>query len=390
MRQRSWIVAVVLLAALFIAYRVKSQREEAAANRAKASRIEAVPVSSQTISLGALDAVARLTGSIEPIQAVQVISKVRGRLASVAKNIGDTVKAGDTLAVIDPVDYALDVKRLEGLLLQARAESEQAERDATRAESLFKERIISMQALQAARARAQAGTGRVKEAQAGQDLARERLADTRITSPIDGTVTARFVDVGTMVDNQMMGNRQAVATFEVKNLSRVKIKVGLSEKDLPRARVGQEARVTVDALAGHTFKGVLSRLSPSLAEGTRRAEAEIEIDNPEQVLKPGMFATVNLVIEHREGVVLIPKQALLDRGGRQVVFLAAGAKARMVAVTLDGSDDRSYVVATGVSPGDRLIVKGQTILEDGSPILMEDTGPEADAPRAPADSSSAP
>jgi membrane fusion protein (multidrug efflux system) len=390
MRKRTWIIAVGLLAALIVAYRVKSRREEAAANRAKASRVEAIPVTTQTIALGTLDAVAHLTGNIEPIQSVQVISKVRGRVATVAKDIGDSVKAGETLAVIEPVDYALDVKRLEGLLLQAKAEDAQATRDAARAERLFKDRIISTQALQAARARAEAGRGRVKEAEAALDLARERLADTRVTSPIDGRVTARMVDVGTMVDNQMMGNRQAVATFEVKNLSRVKIKVGISEKDLPRARVGQKARVSVDALPGHTFEGILSRVSPSLVEGTRRAEAEIEIDNPDQALKPGMFATADLVIEHREGVVLVPKASVLDRGGRQVVFLAVDGKARMVAVTLDGSDDRSYVVTAGVSPGDRLVVKGQTILEDGSPILVENAAPPSEARAASTSSSPAP
>lgn len=376
MRKRTWIVAVGLFATLLLAYRVKSQREEAALNRAKASRVDAIPVAIQTVSLGDLDLIAHVTGNIEPIQSVQVISKVRGRVAAVEKEIGDPVKVGETLALIEPVDYALDVKRLEGLLAQARAENAQAQRDAARNERLFNERIVSTQALQAARAHAEAGAGRVKEAEAALDMARERLSDTRIASPIDGVVTARMVDVGTMVDNQMMGNRQAVATFEVKNLSRVKLTVGISEKNLPMAHVGQKARVAVDALPSRTFEGVLARVAPSLAQGTRRAEAEIEIDNPDQALKPGMFATADLVLEHRAGVLLVPKQALVDRGGRQVVFVAEGTKARMSAVSLGGSDDRSYVVSSGVAPGDRLIVKGQTLLEDGSPILVENEAME--------------
>jgi RND family efflux transporter MFP subunit len=367
-----WVVAVLLFAALLIVHRVKSQREHAAANREAAARKDAVPVAVQKVALGDLENVARLTGTVEPIQAVQVISKVRGRVARIEKQIGDPVKAGETLVVVEPVDYRLEVQRLEGILQQARAESSQAARDAARSEKLFREQVISTQALQAARARLQAGAGRIRETEAALEMARERLADTRIASPIDGVVTARMVDVGTMVDNQMMGDRKTAAAFEVMNLSKVKLRVGVSEKDLPKVRVGQRARVTLDAFPGRTFEGVLTRLSPRLAEGTRRADAEIEIENPGFELKPGMFATANLVLDRKEDVILVPKQAVVDRGGRQVVFLANGARARMVPVTLAGSDDRSYEVASGVSPGDRLIVKGQTMLEDNAPIFVED------------------
>jgi RND family efflux transporter MFP subunit len=185
-----------------------------------------------------------------------------------------------------------------------------------------------------------------------------------------------------MVDNQMMGNRAAVAVYDVQNLRRVKLSVGISEKDLPRARVGQSARVRVDALPGKIFEGILTRVSPSLSEGTRRAAAEIEMDNPESLLKAGMFATADLVLERREDVITVPKDAVVDRGGRLVVFLAKGESAKMVPVTLGPADDRSYVVNAGLAAGDRLILKGQTILEDGSAIFVEGKEGAAGAPSA--------
>jgi membrane fusion protein (multidrug efflux system) len=386
MKRRNWVVALALFLVLLIAYRVRSHREAAERNRAAASRHDAIPVSIQPVRSGLFEVTAHLTGNVEPIQSVQVISKIRGRVARVVKEIGDPVKVGDTLVVIDPIDYGLEAKRLEGVLEQARADHQQADRDLVRAQELAKVHVISTQALQAAESRSRVAGGREKEAEAALDLARQRLSDTNITSPIDGVVTGRFVDVGTMVDNQMMGDRAAVAVYDVKNLRRVKLSVGISEKDLPRSQVGQRARVRVGALPDRTFEGTLMRISPSLSQGTRRAQAEIEIDNPESLLKPGMFATADLVLDRQEGVIAVPKDAVLDRGGRPVVFVARGDRAKMIPVTLGSADDQSAVVISGLSPGDRLILKGQTILEDGSAIFVE---AESAAPSSPSASASA-
>jgi RND family efflux transporter MFP subunit len=383
MRKRPWIIATLLFIVFLIAYRVNALREKAAAERAEAGRTEAVPVGIAPVARGDLDEVARLTGNIEPIQSVQVIAKVRGRVSRVLKEIGDEVRAGEMLAVIDPVDYALDVKRLEGVLAQARANQEQAQRDADRAEQLSRDHVISTQALQAALSKAKASAGSLKEAEAALALARERLSDTNVTSPIDGVITERFVDVGTMVDTQMMGNRRAVALYEVKNLGTVKLTVGISEDDLPRAKVGQEATIALRAIPGRTFQGTLVHIAPDLAEGTRRAKGEIQIENPEHVLKPGMFATAELLLERHSDVTLIPKDAVVDRGGRRVVFLAEDDIARMAPVTLGGSNDRFVIVASGVKPGDQLIVKGQTIVDDGSPIRTQANGEAPDREPSP-------
>ena len=385
MRRRPWLIALALLIILVVAYRVQSARKGGSPEGAEGARANAVPVELATVTMGSLDEIARLTGNIEPIQFVQVIAKVSGRVARINKQIGDPVKAGETLLEIDPVDYALDVKRLEGVLAQANANFEQAERDAARSQRLFEDRVISTQALQAALSNQDISAGRVKETEAALDMARQRLADTRVTSPIDGIVSLRSADVGTTVQTQIMGSRQAVAVYEVQNLGTVKLTVGISEKDLPRAQVGQRARIVLRALPGQTFEGTLTHLSPSLQEGTRRATAEIQIENPEGVLKPGMFATAALVLNRHEDVVLIPKQAVVERDGKEVVFLAENDTAKMTPVILGGSDDVSTIVSSGVKPGDRLVVRGQTIVQDGTPIRTE----EGAAPVAPAGRSAA-
>ncbi|MDP3938019.1 MAG: efflux RND transporter periplasmic adaptor subunit [Deltaproteobacteria bacterium] len=376
MKRRPWLVTSIVIVALLVAYRVNSMRQ--GTTRGADAISQAVPVETATVTVGNLDELARLTGNIEPIQSVQVIARVRGRIAEIHKSIGDQVSAGEALALIDPVDYGLDVKRLEGILAQARASFEQSERDAARSQKLFKDNVISTQALQAALSGEKVSAGRVKEAEAALELARRRLADTGVTSPIDGTVSQRYIDVGTMVETQIMGSRQAVAIYEVQNLARVKLTVGITENDLPRVKEGQRAIVSLRALPGRTFEGVLTHFSPSLAEGTRRAEAEIEIENPEHVLKPGMFATANLVLERHEGVTLIPKAAVVDREGKVVVFVVEDAKARMTPVSLGGADDLNAIVASGLEPGARLIVQGQTVVEDGTPVRPEgETGAKA-------------
>ena len=385
MRRRPWLTGLILLAMLVVAYRVQSARQGKGPGEGDGPRADAVPVEIATVSKGALDEVARLTGNIEPIQSVQVIAKVGGRVTSINKEIGDSVKAGEVLLTIDSISYALDVKRLEGVLAQAKANFSQAERDARRSQHLFEDRVISTQALQAALSGQDISAGRVKEAEAALELARQRLSDTEVTSPIDGIVSRRSADVGTMVQTQIMGSRQAVAVYEVKNLGRVKLKVGISESDLPKARAGQHARISLRALPGRTFNGVLKHFSPSLAEGTRRAEGEIEIENLEHVLKPGMFATAELVLKHHSDVPLIPKHAVVDRRGKEVVFLVEDETARMTPVVLGGSDDTSVIVARGVKAGDRIIVRGQTIVQDGTPIRTSEIGGMGPRSRASAD-----
>jgi RND family efflux transporter MFP subunit len=385
MRRRPWIIAGIIFLTLLVAYRIHSLRQGGARSK-DASLAQAVPVETATVAVGDLEEMALLTGNIQPIQSVQVIAKVRGRIAEVYKAIGDSVGAGEALAQIDPTDYALDVKRLEGIVAQARANFEQAERDAARSQSLFKDNVISTQALQSALSMEKVSAGRVKEGEAALEMARRRLADTSVTSPIDGTVSQRYVDVGTMVETQIMGTRQSVALYEVQNLSKVKLTAGISENDLPRAMIGQRAKIALRALPGRTFEGVLTHFSPSLAEGTRRAEAEIEIENPEQILKPGMFATASLVLERHVGVTLIPKLAVVERDGKKVVFVVKGDKARMTPVSLGGSDDLHAIVSSGLTPGDRLIVRGQTVVEDGTPIRTDgDHESKAASRAAPAD-----
>lgn len=368
MRRRPWLTGIILLVILVVAYRVQSARQGKGPGEGDGPRADAVPVEIVTVSRGALDEVARLTGNIEPIQSVQVIAKVGGRVTRINKEIGDPVKAGETLLVIDAVSYALQVKRLEGVLAQAKANFSQTARDARRSQHLFEDRVISTQALQAALSGHDISAGRVKEAEAALDLARQQLSDTEVTSPIDGIVSRRSADIGTMVQTQIMGSRRAVAVYEVKNLGTVKLKVGISESDLPNARAGQSARISLRALPGQTFDGTLTHFSPSLAEGTRRAEGEIEIKNPGHLLNPGMFATAELILKHHDDVTLIPKHAVVERKGKEVVFLVVDETARMTPVVLGGSDDTSVIVARGVKAGDRLIIRGQTIVQDGTPI----------------------
>jgi len=201
------------------------------------------------------------------------------------------------------------------------------------------------------------------------------LSYPRIHVSFDGqkdqlwVVGERFVDEGAM----LAPNNSIVTVLDIGSLIAV---IHVIERDYPKVKIGQSASVTTDAYPGKTFLGKVVRLAPLLKETSRQAKVEIEISNQETSLKPGMFVRVQIDFERHDNTTVIPISALVNRDGRQGVFLADAQelKAHFVPVTI-GIVNGEFAEVIDPPLSGSVVTMGQHLLEDGSRIILPDRGP---------------
>src|SRR4030095_3454018 len=152
------------------------------------------------------------------------------------------------------------------------------------------------------------------QSRARLDELRINLANTVITSPVNGFVAKREVDPGAFVSQQ-------APVVDVVDISRVRLVVNVVERDLKELQAGDGAKVEVDAYPGETFQGRIARVAPVLDPATRTAPIEIEIANSDFRLKPGMYARVGITTNTKKDALVVPANAVIDLGGRRGVFV---------------------------------------------------------------------
>ena len=185
-----------------------------------------------------------------------------------------------------------------------------------------------------------------------------------IESPLTGIIGRVYVDKGTSVTPQ-------TAVAMVVDIDRVKVHLNVPEKYIPQLALGQKARVRVDAYPGEIFTGVVARISPVVETETRTAPVEIGIDNAGHRLKPGMFASISLVLEEKKDVPVIMKEAIVGREPSAYVFVVNGGTAHSRDVKLGIRDGEWYEVREGLKAGDLVAIMGQQRLRDGAPVNVE-------------------
>lgn len=198
-----------------------------------------------------------------------------------------------------------------------------------------------------------------------------------VESPLTGVIGRVYVDKGTNVTAQ-------TAVALVVDIDRVKVHLDVPEKYLPQVVIGQTARVRVEAYPDEVFTGTVTRISPVVETETRTAPIEISIDNPGHRLKPGMFAGIQLVLEKRENVPSVIKEAIIGREPNAYVFVVNEGVAHLRDVTLGLRENDRIEVTKGLKAGDLVAVMGQERLRDGSAVSVEVDGAQA-APAAPAE-----
>ncbi|NIQ37914.1 MAG: efflux RND transporter periplasmic adaptor subunit [Proteobacteria bacterium] len=354
------------------------QRESVRRGHAISVPVEVVRVEKATIRDTEL-----FTGSLRPKSYFVVAPKVGGRLEKLLVDIGDSVKRGQLIAVLDDEEYEQQIEEARAELevakanvIERRSNLGVARRELNRAEALRQKKIISESELDSARAQyeAEEAKKRVAQAQVAQKQAALRVAVVRLSyteiraSWENGKehriIGERFVDEGAM----LKANDPIVSVLDIHSLIGL---IYVIERDYSKVRIGQEAIVTTDGFPGKAFPGRILRVAPLLKETSRQARVEIEIPNPEGILKPGMFVRVQIEFAEHKNATVVPLNALVKRNGQQGVFLAdtENMRARFVPVTL-GITDRELAEVVEPSLSGLVVTLGHHLLEDGSVIIL--------------------
>jgi RND family efflux transporter MFP subunit len=342
-----------------------------------------VAIETRPIRKDAIRDIGIFTGSLLPKSQFIVAPKVAGWLKKLLVNIGDTVQQNQVIAILDDEEFTQQVQQVRAELQVAKANAENctsdldiAKREYERAKALREKQIASASELDESEAAFNACQTRLKVslAQVAQKEAVLKAADVRLSYTKvqafweDGdeprVVGERFVDEGAL----LQVNEPIVSILENNLLIAL---VYVIERDYQKVKVGQQSVVTTDAYPDKTFTGSVVRIAPMLKESSRQARVEIEVPNPEQLLKPGMFVRAKIEFARHDNAMLIPFTALVRREDKEGIFIAEtnNLKARFVPVTT-GIINGELVEVIEPKISGLVVTLGNHLLEDGSDIIL--------------------
>jgi RND family efflux transporter MFP subunit len=365
------------------------------------------PVHSYTVAEETARRRIQAVGSLFPFEESILSSQVEGRVAEVLADVGDNVKQGQALITIDPQELQYEVDRQRGLVTQVRAQLgigpndppptdpkkiasvQRAEADLfdadhkySRAQQMFKDKLISQQQLDEAASRFQSTRAtytvalqevdRLKallvSSEATEKLSEKKLADAAIRAPFPGSIRTRSVHPGEYL-------RVQSPVMVLVRTDRLRARLAVPERWAGWVKDGATVDLHVEAFPGETFQGKISRINPSVAQDSRTFEAEALLANPDGRLKPGFFLQASIPSEKQDKAIFLPERAVNYRYGVYKVFLLNGnhVTERQIRPAGQTEDEhgRRFEVAEGLNLGDRVAVPISGELHEGSIVLEQ-------------------
>jgi len=383
------------------------------------------PTPTAKIERGSVRQSVSSTGKVVSNLDVEIKCKASGEVVKLPFDISQAVKKGDLLLELDPRDeqqrvrqaeatvrasqarlinareslaladenLKTDRQRADAALTAALARAQDAHAKAERTRELQGKKLASLEeaetaataAAQAAAEAENAATGieelknqartleqarqqiRIAEAQVDNDqvsldLARRRLTDTRVVSPIDGVVTQRAVQIGQIISSGISNVGGGTTALVVSDLSRIFVLAAVDESDIGQVRPGQRVKITVDAYRNREFAGDVARISPRGVNVSNVVTFEVKLEvtaRDKELLLPEMTANVEILIDERPDALLAPSDALFRRGGKTWVTLQAADGTRADREVGAGiSDGRRTEILTGLTAGETVLVQG--------------------------------
>lgn len=398
--QRTLLAAVSLLLCFSAACSSKSKDAS--------TKADSTEISPPTLSVNTSAVIERSTsrsvevvGSLIAEDEVTVSSQASGNLAEITVDLGSSVRSGQVIARIDQRELKLKVDQAEGTLHQAEARLgikrgekfdpqkqtdvrmafaalERARYDLNASRSLAESGDISKQQLDVyqktvdqAEARYQAALENVRnleaiveEKRAALDLAKKQLSDTEIHSPISGVVKEKAASRG----EYLQPGKPIVTIVQIDPL---RLRADIPEYAAASVQTGQTMTLTVEAFPQRTFTGRVLHIGPSLNEQTRALTVEAQVSNPNNLLRPGMFAKSNLITSKDATAIMVPRRAVQSIAGLNKVFVIDNGRAMERIVKIGTTDGDLVEVLEGVKTGETVATSNLDKLQDGSIVNAE-------------------
>jgi HlyD family secretion protein len=263
----------------------------------------------QAVTRGDLSQIVSANGTINPLSLVSVGTQVSGTVKKLYVDFNSKVTQGQILLELDNSMLAAQLKQTQASIQSAAASLELATANEARMRSLFAQEYVSRQELDTTVQAKKVAQAQTQLSNAVLEKDRANLAYSVIRSPVSGVVVDRSVDVGQTVAASL----QTPTLFKIaQDLSKMQIHANFAEADIGSIRIGQTVHFTVDAFSGRNFKGVVNqiRLNPTTVSNVVTYDVVINVNNPEQILLPGLTAYVNIAVAERKDVLLVPNAAL--------------------------------------------------------------------------------
>ncbi|MGA7340519.1 MAG: efflux RND transporter periplasmic adaptor subunit [Terracidiphilus sp.] len=347
-----------------------------------------------------------LAGQFQPYQMVDVHPKVSGYMNRINVDIGDIVKQGETLAVLEVPELKAQLEQTVFELRQSQEEITRAQHEIQRAEAMnfalhaeserlkaaaaTRPGLIAQQELDDAQSKDLSSQAKVDAAKAEMAAAQQHAESARadnervqalenytdVVAPIDGVVIWRYADTGALIQGGTNSNNQDLPIVRLSQSSLLRLRVPVPEDDVRFIHIGDLLEVRVDAIR-RSFTGKIVRFTRNVNFETRTMETEVDVENRDLSIAPGMYANTLLELASAKNVVTVPVEALvLNAQGQQTVYVLDGENRvhiRNVTVGLEGS--KLAEIKSGVSPGDRVLVGGQEKYQEDAEVnpLLEPT-----------------
>lgn len=411
MTEKRWIggvlvLGVVALLAWIWTGRGSSQAETAGA---KATDPSAVPAAVVAVRRGTIGNTLKIAGEFKPFQDVDVHAKVAGYIKVINVDVGTHVKAGETIAVLEVPELAAQLAGADAAVRRAKEEIARAQGDLERAKSTHsashsaygrlsdaaktKAGLVAQQELDDAQAKDLEAEAQVSSAKAAFSAAEQELevaqanqkqvsamSDyTRITAPFAGVITARYADTGALVAAGTSSSAQAVPVVKLAQISVLRLVLSVPESVVAQIHLGDPVKVFVQAL-NENIEGRVSRFADSLDVQTRTMETEIDCENRDGRLMPGMYTEIELALAQKNNALTVPLEAVLRNGDDATVFAVTSQNVLEERhVKLGLTDNTRAEVVTGLAEGDRVLVGNRSQFRPGQKIEPKLISQEAGA-----------
>ena len=383
MRTRNIVLIIVLLVVAVVGARFWFNAK-VPTNPAPASPAPASPAAAKTSAPTALEFLAsevvttepaelrqvmQLTGTLRAVDQVTVKAKVAAEVRAVMAREGESVKVGQIVVKLDTSEYEARVAQARGNLNNARAQMEIATKARDNNLALVEKGLISKNAFDNSASQYAAAKASVDSAQGALDIVLKSLNDTVSRAPISGLVSVRHVQPGEKV---AMDSR----LLEIVNLQQLELEAAVPSSEISKVAIAQKVELRIEGLA-QRFEGKVVRINPSTQAGSRSVPVYVQVANPQNLLRVGMFADGRLLLSSKAGAVTMPQSAVRKVNDGSFVFAIVNNKIERLPVTLGSTglvgDDHHIEITSGLEFGTQVIRADMGNLTPGTPVRVNAT-----------------
>ncbi|MGE5623091.1 MAG: efflux RND transporter periplasmic adaptor subunit [Bacillota bacterium] len=316
-----------------------------------------------------------LSGSLRAVNQAPVKAKVAGEVREVLVREGEPVKAGQVLVKMDASDYQARVDQARGALMAARGQLDIATKTRDNNKALLDKGFISKNAFDNAESQYEIARANVESARGALDVAQKALADTVIRAPISGLVSSRSVQPGEKVsaDNRLL---------DVVDLSQMELEAAVPAADIMHVAPGQEVQVKIEGMP-QRLTGTVARINPATQAGSRSIMVYVKIDNPQNLLRVGMFGEAQLTVAKKANVLTVPQTAIQNDAGNTYVYAIENGKLAQKPVALgargDDGEGAAVEVLNGLQEGAQIVKTNLGSLRAGATVKFTQAGDAATA-----------